>query len=398
AGPFAGRLLADLGAEVIKIELASKPATRALFYAGNDPMKYHYNRAAYFNKLNRNKYGVSLNLAHPAGKEVFWRLLRRADLVVENNSARVMYNLGLDYEHLRAVNPRVTLISMSGYGGTGPERDYVAYGSTIEAASGLASLTGYGPDEPFRTSSYYADPITGAHGAIAALAALHARRRSGEGQFVDMALCEVAAAFFGEALMDYALNGTVRVPMGNRSQRCAPQGAYACVGADAWVALAVRNDEEFVRLCGAIGRADLAGDPRFASHTARLDHHDALDTAIAAWAATVDHNEAARLLQGAGVPAAPVLANWELLSNPHVFERGFYVPVVHPEVGVFPFPGAPCKLSATPVSIRLPAPRFAEHNDYVYRDLLGLSDASIAELREQGVIDDTPEAPALGKL
>ncbi len=398
AGPLAGRLLADLGAEVIKIELASKPATRALFYAGNDPMKYHYNRAAYFNLLNRNKYGISLNLAHPAGKEVFWKLLRRADLVIENNSARVMHNLGLSYERLREVNPRVTLISMAGYGGSGPERDYVAYGSNIEAASGLASLTGYGPDEPFRTGSYYADPVTGGHGAIAALAALHARRRSGEGQFVDMALSEAAAGFFGEAMMDYALNGIVRGPQGNRSSRCAPQGAYRCMGEDDWVALAVRDDDEFARLCRVMGREDLLDDVRFASQAARLANRDALNEAIDAWTATVDHNEAARLLQAAGVPAAPVLANWELLSNPHLFARGFYVPIVHPEVGVFPFPGAPCKLSETPVSVRLPAPCFAEHNAYVYRELLGLSDAALAELREQGVIDDTPVAPALGKL
>ncbi|HLZ71726.1 MAG TPA: CoA transferase [Dehalococcoidia bacterium] len=398
AGPLAGRLLADLGAEVIKIELASKPATRALFYPGNDPMKYHYNRAAYFNLLNRNKYGISLNLAKPAGKEVFWQLLRRADLVIENNSARVMHNLGLDYKHLRAVNPRVTLVSMSGYGGSGPERDYVAYGSTIEATSGLAALTGYGPDEPFRTGSYYADPITGAHGAIAALAALHARRQRGEGQFVDMALNEVAAAFFGEALMDYALNGTVREPRGNRSPRCAPQGAYACTGADAWVALAVRDDGEFEKLCRAIGREELAGEARFATQAARQAQHDALDEILSAWAKTVDHNEAARLLQAAGVPAAPVLANWEALSNPHLFARGFYVPIVHPEAGVFPFPGAPCKLSETPVTVRLPAPRFAEHNEYVYRELLGLPAASVVELREQGVIDDTPVTPMLGKL
>jgi len=286
----------------------------------------------------------------------------------------------------------------SGYGGSGPERDYVAYGSNIEAASGLASLTGYGPDEPFRTGSYYADPITGAHGAIAALAALHARRHSGEGQFVDMALSEVAAAFFGEALMDYALNGTVRGPLGNRSGRCAPQGAYACIGADAWIALAVRDDAEFARLCRVIGREELVGDARFATHAARGEHHDALDQTLSAWAATVDHNEAARLLQAADVPAAPVLANWELLSNPHLHERGFYVPVVHPEAGVFPFPGAPCKLSETPVSVRLPAPRFAEHNDYVYRDLLWLPEASMQELRPQCVVDETPDTPSRGQL
>jgi crotonobetainyl-CoA:carnitine CoA-transferase CaiB-like acyl-CoA transferase len=398
AGPIAGRLLADLGAEVIKIELASKPATRGLIYPGNDPMKYHYNRAAYFNKLNRNKYGISLNLAHPKGKEVFFRLLRRADLVIENNSARVMRNLGLDYEHLREVNPGVTLISMAGYGGSGPEKDYVAYGSNIEAACGLASLTGYGPDEPYRTGSYYADPVTGTHGAIAALAALHARRRTGEGQFVDMALSEAASCFFGEALMDYGLNGVVREPSGNRSPRCAPQGVYQTVGADSWLALAVRDDADFARLCEVLGEPELAADPRFATHEARLANHDALDERIRAWAATVDHNEGARMLQAAGVPAGPVMANWELLSNPHLFARGFYVPVEHPEVGVLPYPGAPCKLSATPGTIRMAAPLFAQHNDYVYREVLGLSDVELNELQALGLISDKPETPALKSL
>ncbi|MHB8575463.1 MAG: CaiB/BaiF CoA transferase family protein [Dehalococcoidia bacterium] len=398
AGPLAARLPADLGAEVIKVEFAARPATRALIYPGADPMHYHYNRAGYFNKLNRNKYGISLNLAHPKGRELFLRLVRRADLVIENNSARVMRNLGLDYPSLRVVNPRITLVSMSGYGATGPDSDYVAYGSNVEASSGLASLTGLGPDQNCRTSNYYADPITGTHAAIAALAALHARRRTGEGQFIDLALNEVAAGFFGEAIMDYTLNGTVRTPLGNRSDRCAPQGAYPTAGLDSWLALAVRDDAEFARLCAVIGQPELVGSPRFVTPGARHRNHDTLDERIARWTRTVDHNEAARLLQAAGVPAAPVLANWELLPNPHLNARGFYVPIEHPEVGVYPFPGAPVKLSKTPMEIRMPAPLFAQHNDYVYREILGLDDAGIAELDALGLIDTTPLTPALSRL
>ena len=392
AGPLAGRYLADLGAEVIKVEAPKRPATRGLHYPGGDGRTRPYNRSGYFNKLNRNKLGVALDLSLPRGRELFLRLVRRADVVIENNSARVMGNLGLGYDVLRGENPDIILCSMSGFGGIGPERDYVAYGSNIETVAGLAALMGYHDDPtPHRTGSYYADPVAGAHGAVAILAALRRRDRTGEGQWIDLSLLESAAALFGEALMDWSLNGRVPAPRGNRHPVYAPQGCYPCAGNDSWLALTARDEQEWQALCRVLGRNDLAADPCLQTPAGRHEQHDALDAAIAAWSTKLDHYEAARRLQAEGVPAAPVLANWELLSDPHLFARGFYVPVPHPEVGVLPFPGMPWHFSRTPGTVRFGAPCFAEHNHLVFRDILGLSDDELAALYAEGVTADEPQ-------
>jgi crotonobetainyl-CoA:carnitine CoA-transferase CaiB-like acyl-CoA transferase len=392
AGPLAGRYLADLGAEVIKVESPKRPATRGLHYAGGDGRTRPYNRAGYFNKLNRNKLGVALDLSLPAGRDLFLRLVERADVVIENNSARVLGNLNLAYDTLRQVKPDIILCSMSGFGGTGPERDYVAYGSNIETVSGLAALMGYHDDPtPHRTGSYYADPVAGGHGAVAILAALRHRDRTGEGQWIDLSLLESAAALFGEALMDWSLNQRVPLPRGNRHPRFAPQGCYPAAGNDSWLALTIRSDAEWLRLCTVIERPDLALDSDLCTEAGRRTRHDAIDAAIEEWSRALDHYEAARRLQADGIAAAPVLANWELLTDPHLHARGFYVPVPHPEVGVLPFPGMPWRFSRTPGAIRGGAPCFGEHNSLVLRGVLALSEEEIADLYAQGVTADEPQ-------
>ena len=210
AGPIAGRHLGDLGANVIKLEWAARPATRALFMPGptQDPQRYPYDRAMYFNLLNRNKRDVIVDLATEQGREVFRRADRsRADVFIENNSARVMPNLGLGYDTMSEVNPRLIYVSMSGFGATGPWRDWSAYGSNIEASSGLASVTGYDESQVYRTPVFYADPVAGNHATVAILAALEERERSGLGQFVDVALNEAGACHFLEMLLDLSGDG-----------------------------------------------------------------------------------------------------------------------------------------------------------------------------------------------
>ena len=210
AGPLAARHLADLGAEVIKIEAPDRPATRGGRYPGGDPFKHHYNRAAYFNKLNRNKHAITLNLFDPDAREIFLRLVAESDVVLENNSPRVMRNFDLEYETLREVNPAIIMISVSGFGQTGPDRDYVAYGANVEASCGLAAVTGYADDDrPYRSTLFYADPVTGAHAAIAAIAALHHRSKSGQGQYIDMSLHENGITFFPEAVIEYTKTGSL---------------------------------------------------------------------------------------------------------------------------------------------------------------------------------------------
>ena len=390
AGPVCGRHLGDLGADVIKIELATKPATRGIAYVGGDLWPYHYNRAGYFNKLNRNKRGICLNLSTAGGKRVFLDLVREADVVLENNSARVMGNLGLGYEDLRAVNPRIIMCSMSGYGGTGPERDYSAYGSNIETVSGLASVLGYGPGQYFGTGTFYADPVAGTHGTTAILAALHARERTGEGQWIDVSLLEAVTPFFAQPLLQYTVSGEVPVPLGNRSREFFPQGAYPTAGRDCWLALSVRHKEDWRALCAVLNRPDLAGDPWLNSAEGRTARHDQIDAAIRDWCRSLDHNEAARRLQGAGVPAAPIMQNWEVFTDNHLNGREFFVRISQAEAGTVWFPGFPWRLSRTPGLVTRAAPMFGEHNGEVFREVAGLGDAEIADLYRDRVTADTP--------
>ncbi len=390
AGPIAGRHLADLGAEVVKVELATKPATRALLAIADDMWPEHYNRSAYFNKLNRNKRDVSLDLSKPAGREVFLRLVAGADVLVENNAARVMTQLGVGYETLRELNPRLVMCSMSGYGSTGPERNYSAYGSNIETSSGLASVLGYGPGEYFGTGSYYADPVTGGHGAVAVLAALHARRTSGRGQWIDMALLEAVLPFFAQPFLGYSATGIVPEPLGNASPLYAPQGVYPTAGRDCWLALTVRDGRDFAGVCEVIGREEMARDPGLATVDGRRARSAEIDAAIRAWAAARDHISAAEALQAKGVPAAPVMPNWEIVTDNHLNDRGFFVKVRGETVGTFPFPGFPWRFEQTPAAVRMAAPRFGEHNTEVFRALLGLSEAEVAALYADGVTSDAP--------
>ncbi|HKS92406.1 MAG TPA: CoA transferase, partial [Tepidiformaceae bacterium] len=226
AGPIAGRHLGDLGAEVIKIELATKPATRVSHYPAVQPGKYHWNRSGYFNEMNRNKRDLSLDLSTEGGRDVLLNLVRWADVLVENNSARVMPNLGLGYEALAEANPRLIMVSISGFGATGPLRDWVAYGSNIEAACGLAAMTGYDDSTPYRTGSFIADPIAGGHAVVALLAALERRDRTGVGAHIDIALTESAIPFMLESFTHYASTGELMPRRGNADPDAAPSGAY----------------------------------------------------------------------------------------------------------------------------------------------------------------------------
>ena len=388
AGPLAGRHLGDLGADVIKFEAGRRPATRAAHQAGGQMWTRPYNRAGYFNLFNRNKRDLVVDLGSPEGRDIFLRLVDTADVVLENNSARVFQSFGLPYSVLSARNPRIIMCSISGMGATGPERDYVAYGSNIEASTGLVSQLGYADGPPFGTGSYYADPIAGTHATIGIMAALLQRETTGTGQFIDMALQESGMSFNVEALMDYQLNGRVAGPANNRSRRIAPQGVYPSAGIDCWLAIGVETAEQWQALCAAIGAPGLAS--QFATVAARIENHDAIDGAIAAWSRTLDHQEASALLQHAGVPAGPVFMNWEIVSDPHLFYRGYFVDVVHPEVGHHRWDGYPWRFSATPGRIRRASPLFGQHNDEILAIDVGLPATEIASLRASGVVADRP--------
>ncbi len=394
AGPIAGRHFADLGADVIKVELHTKPATRTLAWVPADIWPDHYHRAGYFNKLNRNKRAICLNLATDEGRAILFELVKRADGLIENNAARVMTQLGIGYDVLSEVNPGLVMCSMAGFGASGPERNYSAYGSNIEAMSGLASVLGYGPGEYFGTGSYYADPVTGNHGAVATLAALHGRRASGRGRWIDMSLFEAVLPYFSQELLTYAVTGEAPEPIGNASPVHAPQGVYPCAGDDNWLALTDRDERDFSALAKVAGFPELASNPELSTVAGRRAASAEIDAAISAWSREQTVPAAAAALQEAGVPAAPVMPNWMIVSDNHLNDRGYFVTVRHPVAGTHPSPGFPWRFEQTPGAIARAAPLFAEHNRVVFTDLLGMSDAEIDALYAAGATNDAPEYAA----
>lgn len=371
AGPIAGRHFADLGADVIKVELQTKPATRGLIYPGDDAWPDFYNRAGYFNKLNRNKRAIALDLSKPRGKELFLELVKQADVVLENNAARVMGQLGLDYQALSVVNPGIVMCSLSGFGNTGPERNYSAYGSNIETTSGLASILGYDEEQFFPTGSFYADPVSGNHAAVAMLAALHSRRETGKGQWIDGALLETVEPFLSQDFLSYSVTGVVPTPKGSQwGESWLMQGTYPTAGRDCWLALTIRDEADQAALRSVVGGEG--------------------EEALRGWLLGRDHQTAAGELQAAGIPAAPVLMNWEIIADNHLHDRGYFISVRHPVAGTYPFPGFAWRFEKTPAALRRPAPVFGEHNQEVFGDLLGVSSSEMDDLVAQGVTGDHP--------
>jgi crotonobetainyl-CoA:carnitine CoA-transferase CaiB-like acyl-CoA transferase len=387
AGPIAARHFADLGADVIKVELPSKPASRSSHYPGVDPGKYHWNRSGYFNQMNRNKRDIALNLAMPQGREVFRELVKWCDVLIENNSARVMPNLGLGYEALAEVNPRLVMVSVTGFGATGPRRDWVAYGSNIEAACGLAAMTGYDDEQPFRTGSYVADPVGGGHAALAMLAGLERRDRTGKGVHIDISLTETLLPFMLESFTHFAEHNVLRPRQGNADPDFAPTGAYRCDGRDDWVAIAVRTDAQWAALCAEAG---LAFDTALSCGD-RVRCRAEIDAAVTAWTESKSQFEAVRMLQRHGIPAAPILHNWQLHSDPHLAARQSFIGIDHPDTGVLPYPAFPWSFSLTKPAVRMAAPRFAEGNAYVFREVLGMSEGAVKQLYDERVTADQPE-------
>lgn len=412
AGPYATKLLADMGAEVIRVECAARSGRGGALprmkpggafgasFPDGDTGERSYNRFAYYNEVNRNKYAITLDLTKSLGVEVFERLVRISDVVVENFTPRVMKNFGLDYPVLRETNPKIIMISLSGYGQDGPYRDYVTYGEGIEAMVGLSQLTAYPDGEPLKPGVAYADATSGLHAAFAILAALRYRRLTGNGQYIDLAMREAVTPILGEAIMDYTMNKRAAKPMGNRHPMMAPHGCYRAQGKGvkgvenekegAWIAIAVSSDEEWRDLCYAMGDPLWTRDAKFASRSGRLANREELDRLIGEWTSGYDHIELMNMLQGSGIKAGAVFNISELAHDPHLNERGFFEELSHPEAGTHLYPGVSWRMSRTQGRLRLPAPCFGEHNRYVFGELLGMSDEEVSRLADEGVSPREP--------
>jgi len=402
AGPYATKLLADMGAEVIRVECAARsgrggalPRLRpggdfGAAFPNGDTGERSYNRFAYYNEVNRNKFATTIDLSKPRGVELFKRLVEISDVVVENFSPRVMRNFGLDYAVLKGINPKLIMISISAYGQDGPYRDYVSYGEGIEAMSGMSKLTVYTKGAPLKPGVAYADATAGLHAAFAIMAALRYRRVKGIGQYIDLSMREALTPLLGEVLMDYAMNNRIPEPLGNRHTGMAPHGCYRAKGNGKWIVIAVSSEEEWRTLCRVMGNPQWSREERFAKVSGRLANQDELDKMIEDWTIGYDNIELAEMLQAHGIKAGAVLDAADLVNDPHLKERGFFEDVKHPEAGTHIMPGISWKMSRTPGRIERPAPCFGEHNRYVFGELLGMSDEDIEELAQEGV---TAEAP-----
>jgi benzylsuccinate CoA-transferase BbsF subunit len=409
AGPFITRLMADLGAEVIRVE-SRVHHRRYPLMPGNRAGERWWEQAGIHIEQHRNKLGLTLELFVPEAAELFKRLVAVSDVVVESHAASVMRKFGLDYPALRAVRPDLVMVSSTGYGHSGPYGEYRSYGMMIEAMSGLMATTGYGHDAPRRSIIPYPDVVAAYHGAFAVLAALEHRRRTGEGQWIDIAQYETAVSFNAEAVLDQTLNGRARRPIGNRHPTMAPHGVYPGApvpteegGEDRWIAIACRDDRDWAALRRMMGDPAWAAGPEYDRPARRVRRADALDAHLSAWTRPQDVFQLADRLQEAGVPAAPVRTPKDLLLDPHLAARGFWPKVRHHPlqegVGVRPLPGVAARFTGTPGRVERPAPLLGQHNREILGELLGLSDAELASLAADGVIGDRPASearPALG--
>lgn len=386
AGPFCTSQLARLGAEVIRIETTRHPCVGRMFVPQADG-KPGINRGGSFNEKNHNKLSVQLNLEKPEGVEIVRQLVRHCDIAAENFAPGVIDRLGVGYQSLRAMRPDLIMISLAGYGQTGPFRHYVSYGPVMAAHCGLQTLTTYQGDGPRSLGVSYGDPVVGIFGAWLLNAALIHRARTGQGQYIDLSNLEALEMLMPEALLEFAINGRDPAPIGNRDPLMAPHNCYKTLGdAEHWVAIAVGSDAEWRALCGAIGKPSMAADPRFADAAARKRNEDELDRIISAWTGTRDRWEITETLQRAGVAALPSFTNKDVAHDPHMRERGFLVDLDHPEVGVRTYAGVPWTMSVTPCKIHRASPCLGQDTDEVLTRLLNYSPEHLASLRKAEVI------------
>jgi crotonobetainyl-CoA:carnitine CoA-transferase CaiB-like acyl-CoA transferase len=376
AGPVTTRILADLGADVIKVERRGS-------------LDFGDRRGGLSGTLMRGKRSIVLDLNDPRGLDLARRLAAVSDAVIDNFSARVMTNLGLDYERLRALRPDIICVRLTGFGLTGPHRDHVSYGPTLQAETGYTLLMAEPGGPPAGFGYSYSDLAAGNLGAVAVLAALWHRRRTGQGQLVDLAQQEAVASLLGPILLERALDEGSSQPLGNASQEgpAAPHGVYPCAGEDRWLAITVFSDEDWRRFGEALGRPPWTRDPRFATRDGRLSHAAELDRLVATWTREQRAEATMVLLQEAGV-AAGIVANAEDLCarDPQLAARGHFVDVPTPEGRTVRIDGPPFLLSDTPAALRGPGPLLGEHTDEVLSGVLGCTEEDIRALRTAGVV------------
>jgi len=387
AGPFCTLQMAHMGADVIRVESASRLCTTRRIPPFADNIQ-GVNRAGYYNQYNQGKRSITLNLRHPQGLAIAHDLVRRSDVVTENFSAGVVERLGLGYETLSKLRPDLIMLSISGFGRSGPYRALAGYGPAVSALSGFVAATGYYEDDrPQLLGVSYADPSAGLLSAAAIMAALINRDRTGRGMYIDQSLLEPAIALVAEGLLEFAMTGREPRRIGNRDPVIAPHNCYKARGdVNQWVTIAAGTEQEWRSLCRVMGKEQLAEDPRFATAAMRKRNEDALDEAVSAWTSAHDRWDITRLLQEAGVCAFPSLSNKDLAHDPHLRQRHFLVEKEHPEVGIRTHVGVPWTMGGKPVEVSHAAPLLGVDTDTVLEELLELKPDHIERLRKAGAL------------
>ncbi|MCI0898308.1 MAG: CoA transferase [Chloroflexi bacterium] len=382
--PYTAQMLAWLGAEVILIETERRLTTRIWPpFAEAEP---GINRSGGFNLVNSSKMSCTLNLREPEGVDLAKQIISVSDVVLENYSSGTMERMGLGYQDVRGLRPDVVYLSLGAFGRTGPMKNLVGFHSVINLFSGLASVTGHKGSHPRIMGGLFPDAFSGCYCVLALLEALYHRAKTGEGQYIEVAMTEALATILPEAVMEYALDGTEPERVGNRHREKAPHNVFRCQGEENWVAISVDGDSQFQALAQAAGSPGWVDDPRFATSEARLGHQDELDPLIENWTKGLQAPDVVVRLQAVGVPAGPVLDSAQVLADPHMIDRGFVQSPDHPEVGPRPMGAFAWGVDGGRPGVARSAPLLGEHNRKVIQELLQVPDHEFKRLMEQGVI------------
>jgi len=396
AGPYCTLQLAHLGAEVIRIETKTRPCVTRMLPPWPDGKFDSIDKSGYFNQYNQGKKSLSLNFKHPEARDAAWRLIKQSDIVINNFASGVIEKMGFGYEAVKKANPKVIMISLSGYGDTGPYSKYVAYGPAQVPLSGLSALTGYKGFPPMHAGFSYADPNAGVHGAFALICALFHRAKTGEGQYIDMSQWECAMDLLAEGILEYTMNDREPERVGNRDPHMAPHGIFKCldlpekildVTIDQWVSIVCADDAEWERLARAIGKPGLSTDARFKTLAARKQNEDALEATITEWTSRRRVADVVTELQNAGVAAGACADSKFISEDPHQTERDYFVYREHPAVGKRQHCGMPWRMSETVCAVKAAAPVLGQHTDEVLTGLLGYSKAEVEKMRADGALD-----------
>jgi crotonobetainyl-CoA:carnitine CoA-transferase CaiB-like acyl-CoA transferase len=388
AGPVVGKHLADHGATVVHVESKVRPDGFRTHYPPYKDNIHGLNRSGLFALCNNDKLDITLNLKKaPRATELAKKIAAWADVVIENFSPGTMARLGLDYESLKQVKPDLIMLSSSNLGQTGPHAHHAGFGSQLSSLAGFTHLTGYPDGPPQILYGPYIDYIAVAYGAVAILAALDYRKRTGKGNYIDTAQYETGLQYLAPLLLDYKINGRAAGRNANRDPDAAPHGAYPCKGDDRWCAISVSSDDEWKKLRRMMGNPKWSADKKFATHKARKAHEDELDRKIGEWTRALPPRALMNKLQKAGVKSGVVNRMCDVYDDPQLKGRPQWVVLKHPEIGRMHYQRPPFLLDKTPPGPSKRDPLLGEHNEYFYCELLGLSRMEYEGLVKDGVID-----------